>query len=112
MFRVALIFVLILPAIAVAESISLPLDQWKQIDRGQNVVELVPLTRWMQIFESAPDNSVSIRYPGGDQGMAWAEQLRDWLVSLGVASSRIILEPGSGKADVIVLRSQSGRPSQ
>lgn len=112
MFRATLIFVLILPALAGAEGISLSLDQWKQMDRGQKVIELAPLKKLMQAVESAPDSSISIRYPGGDQGMAWVEQLRDWLVSLGVASSRMILEPGSGEADVILLQLQSSRPIQ
>ncbi|HEC12241.1 MAG TPA: hypothetical protein ENI80_03180 [Acidiferrobacteraceae bacterium] len=112
MIRAVLIFVLVLPAMVVAESISLPLEQWKQMDRGQKVIELAPLKKLMKAVELAPDSSINIRYPGGDQGVTWAGQLRDWLVSLGVASSRMILEPGSGKADMMVLEIQPGAPTQ
>jgi hypothetical protein len=47
-----------------------------------------------------------IRYPGGDAGNAWAEAVRDWLVALGVASKRIVLEPGSSSPDALTLLTQ------
>lgn len=39
--------------------------------------------------------SLLIRYSGGEVGMLWASELKGWLVSLGLASAYIELQPGS-----------------
>jgi len=43
----------------------------------------------------------------GAVGAAWAVELREWLVALGVASARIILEPGDAE-DALVLAVAEG----
>jgi len=44
-----------------------------------------------------------LRYPGGDEGRIWVEELRSWLWALGLAPERIELRPGSSTKDVIEL---------
>jgi len=51
---------------------------------------------------------VTIRYPGGDKGNAWALELREWLVALGIPSNYIVLEPGSGGQDRLLLLLEAG----
>ena len=41
---------------------------------------------------------IVIRHGGGEQGQLWAGELRDWLVALGIPSSRLEIAP-DGPAD-------------
>ncbi len=47
--------------------------------------------------------SLVIRYSGGEEGMLWASELKGWLVSLGLASAYIELQPGSRNKQEIEL---------
>lgn len=69
---------------------------WPQIRQGDQLTRIPVLQRVMARFERLNDPQIIIRYPGGDRGNAWAVELRDWLVAMGVSSRRIALEPGSG----------------
>ena len=44
-----------------------------------------------------------IRHPGGETGQLWAEELRGWLVSLGIPTARIQTEPGGVRDDQLQL---------
>jgi len=44
-----------------------------------------------------------IRYPGGETGQLWAEELRAWLIALGIPSSRIETRPGGVRDDQLLL---------
>ncbi len=100
---VILVLSFCLPMVAQAERVSLPLKKWPKPPSGEALVKLEPLQKIIAAFDQETGSRIAIRYPGGDAGTAWAEEVRDWLVSLGVSSSRIALEPGSGKADTIIL---------
>jgi len=41
------------------------------------------------------DQSLIVRYPGGEVGMLWASELKGWLISLGLSSERIDTQAGS-----------------
>ncbi|GIS88566.1 MAG: hypothetical protein CM1200mP18_12760 [Gammaproteobacteria bacterium] len=60
------------------------------------------------VFVEDPRQQVTIRYPGGDKGNAWALELREWLVALGIPSNYIVLEPGSGGQDRLLLLLEAG----
>ena len=44
-----------------------------------------------------------IRHPGGETGQLWAQELRGWLVALGIPSARIQTEPGGVDDDQLQL---------
>jgi hypothetical protein len=44
-----------------------------------------------------------IRHPGGETGQLWAQELRGWLVALGIPSARIVTEPGGVRDDQLQL---------
>ena len=50
-----------------------------------------------------PGSVLQIRYPGGESGSLWAEELRDWLVALGIPQARLKVEPGSADEESIDL---------
>jgi len=65
----------------------LPPEAWARPRDGAAV------RAWM----AAPEGStLVIRYPGGEAGLVWASELRDWLVALGVPPAALSLAPGAG----------------
>lgn len=71
-------------------------DAWPTIQRGIQVTQYAPLANLVNEFDRTPEASLVILYPGGEAGQAWATEIRDWLVALGLPSRRIALRPGSG----------------
>jgi hypothetical protein len=55
----------------------------------------------MQQWMSEPGQILELRYPGGEEGELWVEELKDWFVSLGVPSGAIQLTQGSKAEDII-----------
>ncbi len=55
------------------------------------------------LMSRGEDSRLVIRYPGGETGQLWAQELRGWLVALGVASARIVTEPGGVRDDQLQL---------
>lgn len=76
---------------------------WPEVRTGESVAGIAALQAIMIQFEAAREPVIQIRFPGGNLGNAWAFELRDWLVALGVPSERVQLEPGSGMPDAMTL---------
>ena len=77
--------------------------EWPRLRQGVNVMQIPVLQRLVGDFEQSDGGRIVIRYPGGDRGDAWAADLRDWLVALGISSRHISLEPGSGIPETMVV---------
>ena len=77
--------------------------QWPQHANGHNVLALPAVEQALRRFEENGKITIVIRYPGGDFGRQWADQLHDWLVSFGVPTRHLELHPGSGAADRLVV---------
>lgn len=76
---------------------------WPKVRTGQSVMALESLQRVVTRFQTAAKPVILIRFPGGNLGNAWAFELRDWFVALGIPSNQIRLEPGSGVPDGMAL---------
>ncbi len=77
--------------------------EWPHNPLVDEVLRIPQLRSAISRFDELDSAMMVIRYPGGDQGNAWAMSLRDVLVSLGIRLSEIVLEPGSGLPETIVL---------
>ena len=99
----AVAFVLGCGAARGAEVEYLARADWPRVRSAESVIALPALKRTVMRFDEQENAGIVIRYPGGDLGNAWAFEVRDWLISLGVASRHIVLEPGSGAADVLAI---------
>lgn len=77
--------------------------QWPQHANGENVSALPAVRQVLRRFEENGKITIVIRYPGGDPGRQWADQLYGWLVSLGIPTRYLELEPSSGAADRLVV---------
>ena len=81
--------------------------EWTLVRSGSTLLNMPALQRVVATMDRQDNGRIVIRYPGGDRGSAWATELRDWLIALGIGSERIVLEPGSGIPDTIVLHADT-----
>lgn len=86
---------------AQANSVVLTHDVWEMPRHGEALLKITELSGIVQQWQSSASKTIELRYPGGEEGELWVEELKDWLVSLGVPSSKIHISPGSDAKDVI-----------
>jgi hypothetical protein len=94
------------PNIAKAETYTVTAEQWARPRSGERVSRLPGLHGLEGELEANRNLSILIRYAGGDDGLLWAEELRGWLVALGISGERIHLRPGLDAGDRIVLETE------
>lgn len=78
-------------------------DAWARPRDGQSVARMSPLPEVMSSWSENDGRRLLIRYPGGEEGLLWAHELRSWLVALGVPLDDQELVAGSHQADRIEL---------
>ena len=79
-------------------------EMWARPRSGTAVAEMLPIRNAVRQLLATPAGRLLIRYPGGDDGSIWAQELQAWLVSLGVGPALISMRPGSGQPDQIELQ--------
>ena len=94
---------LLLPLGVRAETVSVSAETWASPRSGQSVSRIPELGRLVAAFDRDPESRILIRHAGGDEGALWAEELRSWLVSLGVPSGNIVLGLGVTGKDAVVV---------
>lgn len=77
--------------------------QWESPDRSQTLLGDPALRRLLQAWVAQPDMRVNIEYPGGEQGVIWANRMVGWLVAFGVPKQAITLFPGAGGTNALAL---------
>ena len=82
-----------------ANSVTLSAVQLAQPRTGQRMARLPGLGSLVGSFEERRGERLVMGYPAGDKGTLWAEELRAWLVALGVPAKRIMLEPDPAHDD-------------
>jgi len=81
-------------------------EQWARPRSGERVVAYESLQMLVRHLDQRSAAVVNIRYAGGDEGQLWAEELRGWLVALGIPSDRIKLRAGLQYRDRLVLETE------
>lgn len=76
-------------------------EQWELTRSGETILSLPVLSRLINAWLPEKDRKIEVRYPGGEEGEFWVQELTDWLVSLGIPSNHIVTIPGSGADDMI-----------
>ncbi len=77
---------------------------WDRPRSADTVRALPVLVDLMAELDRAPGRRLVVRHPGGEHGLLWAEELRAWLVALGLPSSQVALVPGALPGDTLELR--------
>lgn len=76
-------------------------EQWELARSGDILLSQPVINHVIKTWLSDKQKKIEIRYPGGEAGEFWVQQLRDWLVALGIPSKNMVTSPGSGADDVI-----------
>lgn len=100
--RLFLLFLVTMPVSAEVMG-TLSAAEWARPRHGEWLSAHPTLVAVMEQLQQSPQSVVQLRYPGGDDGVLWAEELQAWLVALGLESERIETLPGSGDNSVIQL---------
>ncbi len=82
-------------------------EQWDLVKRGDQLLNMSLLQQVVYAWSSLPswrEHGIELRYPGGEEGELWVEELKDSLISLGIPSEYLFVVPGSGEADIIILK--------
>ena len=79
-------------------------EQWDLVKRGEQLLEMSVLQELVDAWSLQQGQAVELRYPGGEEGELWVEELKDWLISLAIPSKYLLAVAGSGEADVIIVK--------
>lgn len=77
--------------------------EWSVPKQTVTILSMPAINKSMRKLQKNINSSLKIKYPGGDEGTLWANELRSWLVALGLSSSRIELIQGSAISTTIEL---------
>lgn len=82
-------------------------EQWDLVKQGEQLLQMPVMQQMVDRWSSLSSEQVyaiELRYPGGEEGQLWVEDLKDNLISMGIPSKYLIAVPGSGEADIIILK--------
>ncbi len=86
-----------------AEAVTITAEEWAHPRTAARLIDVPALRELIDTFDRQPDGAIIVRHPTGDEGMLWAEEMRSWLVALGIPSYRVELVTQSELADRIML---------
>lgn len=78
-------------------------EEWARPRSGERLVQMPAIKRTVRAYLGEDAQRILIRHPSGEEGVLWAEELRGWLVALGVPSEDVSVQPLSSQADAIEL---------
>ena len=81
----------------------IPRYEWPNDETADVLLQIPKIRQAISTLLGSDNTELIIRYPGGDAGNQWAIDLNDNLISLGIDSDRITLEPGSGIDETMIV---------
>lgn len=79
-------------------------EQWDLIKQGEQLLKMTMMKQVIDVWSLRQGQAIELRYPGGEEGEIWVEELKDWLISLAIPSKYLFTVAGSGDADVIIIK--------
>ncbi len=76
-------------------------SEWAVPKKAETILSMPAIRKMMRALDADPDSRLKLKYPGGDEGTLWVNELRSWLVALGLSSARIDTVPGSAISGII-----------
>ncbi len=80
---------------ASSDNYILTAEMWARPRSGEAVLKMPPVHSAVAQLLKTANSHLLIRYPGGDEGSIWAEELQSWLITLGIEPVLIEMSPGS-----------------
>ena len=78
-------------------------NEWSVPKKATTLLTMPAIEKSMKKLQRNVNSYLKLKYPGGDEGTLWANELRSWLIALGLSSKRIELVPGSAISTTIEL---------
>ena len=105
MKRFLLLLLCLMPVTYAAEDPVMVLDAefWFMPRHGDVVAEHYGVRAAVKKLIADPDAYLALRYPDNETGELWGQELQAWLVSLGIVSDRIELQPGYDQVEGVAL---------
>ncbi|MCP4043524.1 MAG: hypothetical protein GY731_16460 [Gammaproteobacteria bacterium] len=88
MLRKAIVGPSIFPLLAQATE-TITAFEWARPRTGETAAHLPGLVDIVNKSQQTAQKHIGISHPVGEEGILWAEELRGWLIALGIASTRI-----------------------
>jgi len=98
-----LLFLLLPLAVPAEQAVVITSVEWTRPRSGESLTRLPALADAVKRLLDTRAGRLVVRYPGGEEGILWGEELRGWLVALGIDSSQIDLMPGTARPDTLEL---------
>jgi len=89
---------------AKATTFTISEQQWSIPKNSESILEIRALRDAVKLLADNPNSLLLIKYPGGEDGVLWASELKGWLIALGLSSKRIELFSGTSKVNQIELQ--------
>ena len=86
------------------DELKLRAEQWELARNGEQLLQVPVLNKVVNTWLLKEGYRIELRYPGGEEGELWVDELMDWLISLGIPSKYLIAVRGSGEADIIIFK--------
>lgn len=98
---------LLAPAVLAADT-DFRLDgaEWARPRSAEAVTAMPTVRDAVRAWGQTPGAELVVRHPSGEAGLLWGEELRAWLVALGVPGDAVVLAVGGGLEDEIELTLQ------
>jgi len=95
--RVLSLLLLWLPATlqATEKPYILTWEAWSVPRSAESLIRMPALSRAVAALRATPGAMLVLRYPGGDAGTLWVNELESWLVALGIPRAQLDKTPGS-----------------
>jgi len=105
MKRFLFLLLCLMPVSYAAEESVVVLDAefWFMPRHGDVVAEHYGVRAAIKKMIADPDAYLALRYPDNETGELWGQELRAWLVSLGVVSDRMELQAGYDQLEGVAL---------
>lgn len=86
------------------DELKLHAEQWELARNGEQLLQVPVLNKVVNTWLLKEGYRIELRYPGGEEGELWVDELMDWLISLGIPSKYLVAVRGSGEADIIIFK--------
>ena len=86
------------------DELKLHAEQWELARNGEQFLQVPVLNKVVNTWLLKEGYRIELRYPGGEEGELWVDELMDWLISLGIPSKYLVAVRGSGEADIIIFK--------
>lgn len=102
-FIIPIVMLVFTTNIFAAETELLHANEWSVPKKTSSILAMPAINNSMQKLQKNTNSILKVKYPGGDEGTLWVNELRSWLVALGLSSKRIELIQGSAISTTIEL---------